>query len=242
MRRAIVFKALLVINVLLAGALILRLHNRGVISAAVEAQTESQTPGLQRSVPTQESINGGANKVTVSATPFSMVYSTDPKTFAANLRAIGCPEDTVRDILTAEVHRLFREQEELVRPTPADHVPWGWSAMTTEPRLVERREQAAELVRRESGILREALGCTALVALPQYAMTSSEQQFEGWLAAFPGLDACSVRQLRDTYWTDVHQLLERTRGFWLPEDLAELENLKKQHRQELMVILPDPGR
>src|SRR5436190_23141237 len=40
----------------------------------------------------------------VPTTVFTQVYSPDPKQFAANLRAIGCPEDTIKDILTAAVH------------------------------------------------------------------------------------------------------------------------------------------
>ena len=88
-------------------------------------------------------------------------------------------------------------------------------------------------------MLRDALGCVAPVPMPQYAMTSYDQWFEEKLSASPGLDACSIRQVHDDYWAGVQALLRRTKGFWLPEDLVELNTLKARHAQSLNGLLPD---
>src|SRR3569832_2298103 len=53
-------------------------------------------------------------------TPFQAIYSSNIRQFGANLRAIGCPEQTVKDILTAEIDRRYAPQEEALRPKPAD--------------------------------------------------------------------------------------------------------------------------
>lgn len=46
--------------------------------------------------------------------------STDYRTYVANLRAIACPEQTIRDIITADVHALYaRKREELGRGSEA---------------------------------------------------------------------------------------------------------------------------
>src|SRR5262245_7685135 len=70
-------------------------------------------------------------------TPFGTIYSGDPRQLAENLRRVGCPEETVKDILVAEAGRKYKAQEEALRPTPADHVPWGWSPRTSEGKLIE---------------------------------------------------------------------------------------------------------
>jgi len=174
-----------------------------------------------------------------AATPFTAVYSADPKQFVANLRSIHCPEQTIRDIIKAEVHRRYKKQEEALKPTPADHVPFAWSANTTEPRLLERREEAATLSREEGSILRDTLACEETVTRPLYAMTSSDLRFEQQLAATPNLDSCSIRQVHDNYWNDVQVLLQRTKGFWLPADVAELQTLKERRRLALSGFLAD---
>jgi hypothetical protein len=236
MSRSATFKLLLLANVALAGWLAWGLH-QGQGAAAEAAQAHLLADAANRSETTQQTNVTATGTTNLPPTPFAQVYSDDPKTFAQNLRAIGCPDQTIRDIITAEVHRRFKAQEEALRPTPADHVPFAWSARTTEARLLERRVQAGMMARQEAGLLREALGCEATVPMPIYAMTSSDQQFEGQLSASPGIDTCSVRQLQDTYWNDVQALLERTKGFWLPDDVAELQALKERRRQALGAFL-----
>ncbi len=237
MTKSATFRALVVVNVILAGSLAWELHQQE--QAAANAARAALIVGKSEAPDAAHSRQLTDSPATTNspATPFAQVYSPDPKTFADRLRAIGCPEQTVRDIITAEVHRRFKAQEEGLRPTPADHVPFTWSARTTEARLLERRVQAGMLARQEAALLREALGCEATVPMPIYAMTSSDEQFEGQLSASPGVDTCAVRQVQDTYWNDVQALLERTKGFWLPDDVAQLQALKEKRRQALGAFL-----
>jgi RNA polymerase sigma factor (sigma-70 family) len=174
-------------------------------------------------------------------TPFAAVYSPDLKTFAANLRAIHCPEETVKDILTAEVHRRFKVQEQTLLPTPADHVPLGWSARTTEPKLLERRQRATALAHEQAALLREALGYDVPVPLPVYAITASDQRSEETLAAVPAETRKALLQAQETYWAGVQALQERTKGFWLAADVADLQRLKDQRKQAVQALLPTPA-
>jgi len=41
---------------------------------------------------------------------WSQIESTDYSIYVANLRSIGCPEQTIRDIITADVHTLYAAQ------------------------------------------------------------------------------------------------------------------------------------
>jgi hypothetical protein len=199
--------------------------------ATITTDSNAVGPAGASAAPTQ------SEKSERPTTVFTQVYSPDPREFAANLRAIGCPEDTIKDILTAAVHSQYQSQEQGLRPTPADHVPFSWSARTSEPRLIDRRQKAGELARDESSLLRNALSCEISVPLPLYATTLSDQQFE---AAYAGSDnACALREVQDIYWTRVQALQQRVKGFWLPQDVAELEDLKVQRRQALSGLLPN---
>ena len=67
-------------------------------------------------------------------------------------------------------------------------------------------------------------------------MTTSDQQFEAVLAS--SVNSCAIREIQDGYWTRVQALQQRTKGFWLPEDVAEVESLKAQRKQALSALLP----
>src|SRR5258706_10804644 len=163
MKRSFAFNLLLGLNVALAACLVLGLKRQN--SSARPAQLRDAAAASDSS----EITSGESGKLTAppdpaatrkaSPTPFAAVYSPDAKQFAANLRAMGCPDQTIEDILMAEVHSRFREKEQTLKPTPADHVPYAWEARTTEPRLLERREEAAGALRGEGAPLPGAPGC-----------------------------------------------------------------------------------
>ena len=68
---------------------------------------------------------------------WSQVESGDYRTYIANLRTIGCPEPTIRDIISADVGNLYarRRAEEL----PAN--PDQWSAADTQKNDQWERER-----------------------------------------------------------------------------------------------------
>lgn len=173
-------------------------------------------------------------------TPFAAVYSTDNKQFVANLRAIGCPEETIKDILLAEINRRFAPQENALRPKPADHVPYGWSAKTSEGKLIARRQEAAAIAREKRSSLRNALGYDVPVKMPQYAMTTSDQIFERTLNSLPAEKQSLAQALQDDYWAGVQMLRDRTRGFWQAEDVAALKELQEKRKLALAKLQEAP--
>jgi hypothetical protein len=172
-------------------------------------------------------------KKSAPETPFAAIYSTDTKQFVENLRAIGCPEQTVKDILVAEINRRYAAQENALRPKPADHVPYGWSAKTSEGKLIARRQEAAEIAREKQAALRNALGYEVPVKIPQYAMTTSDQIFERFLDSLPGEKRPAAQAMQEQYWAEVQLLRERTRGFWQPEDVKALNELQTKRKDAL---------
>jgi hypothetical protein len=242
MKRGVTLVLLIFINLTLAAFFASTLMRESTTPSPQNADSQSDTVVAA----TNDSRNSMPKPVllerlqwtnTTPATPFTAVYSADSKQFAANLRAIGCPEETVKDILAAEVHRQFKDQEDALRPKPADHVPFAWSARTTEPRLAERREKTAALFREEAAQLRDALGYDVSVPVPLYAQTMSDMQFQETLANSDAEKRSGLQRAQDEYWTGVQVLQERTKGFWLPEDVADLQRLKAIRKQTIASLL-----
>jgi hypothetical protein len=92
---------------------------------------------------------------THQATPFDwrQVESPDYKEYIANLRAIGCPEKTIKEIVTADVKDLFAARRAAI--TRTNHYEY-WRA-TPVNRSEEQRQQLQELSIQQSEVLK-ALG------------------------------------------------------------------------------------
>jgi hypothetical protein len=56
------------------------------------------------------------------------IESADYRTYIANLRAIGCPEQTIRDIIIADVHQVYEKRRRQLEPrssaAPMDGLRW----------------------------------------------------------------------------------------------------------------------
>lgn len=225
MRRSLIVGLLLGLNFVLAGLLIAGLITlKGRASARDSGNlTEGAAAPSASTVPERAQVQ---LRAAVQATPFARMYSENPKDFAANLRTIHCPEETVRDIIMAEIGRRYRAQEDSLRPKPADHVPMDWSTATSEARLLQRRLQMAALARKKTGEVGEALGYSVPISLPLYATTAADQRFEAEWVNLPEPKRAQLNQAQEDYWSKTSALQERTRGFWQSEDYAELQQLK----------------
>src|SRR5258706_16481041 len=102
MRHTLIVGLLLGLNFVLVGLLIAGLitlegrtpaRDSGDLTEGVAAPSTFTVPKRAQVQP----------RAAVQATPFARMYSENPKDFTANLRAIHCPEETVRDIIVAEI-------------------------------------------------------------------------------------------------------------------------------------------
>jgi hypothetical protein len=133
--------ASLILNVLLFGAAIRRgTHGKPAqFARALRTQTANQSGALfQRS-------GGRAPVASVPGTPWQAVESRDPAQFIANLRAIGCPEQTIRDILVTRVSREFQARLQGAYDAAARAQPWwrgsSYSLELSQLRPTLRRER-----------------------------------------------------------------------------------------------------
>ncbi|HWV99975.1 MAG TPA: hypothetical protein VNZ64_09810 [Candidatus Acidoferrum sp.] len=116
-------KLSLIANVILAGALgwfaryqLIKTGSPRVLSAsqATEAKPE---PKLAQ---TSSEVKRG---IVAERFQWSQLESSDYRTYIANLRGIGCPQQTIRDLITADVDGLYAVRREKVKQkyaVPAD--------------------------------------------------------------------------------------------------------------------------
>jgi hypothetical protein len=68
---------------------------------------------------------------------WEQVQSTNYATLIKNLRAIGCPEQTIRDIVTSDVDRIYARR----RVTEVDFPNYQWWKSTPDPALAQAAEE-----------------------------------------------------------------------------------------------------
>lgn len=97
---------------------------------------------------------------TFTAQPFDwrLVESTNYHSYILNLRNIGCPERTIRDIVIADVNALFDSKEKAMPPLTNRIVFWKYSVdpkTMVKSALISRHEQ---LEGERTAILKQLLG------------------------------------------------------------------------------------
>lgn len=109
------------------------------------------------------------------------VESSDYKQYVQNLRSIGCPEETIYDIIVADVNTLYA-----LRSVKSDSAaPWRyWDA---EDDVVSREETAHRRLRRDletekAAVIKELLGADTVERMKKYQLWGGEENVDRKLA------------------------------------------------------------
>jgi hypothetical protein len=147
-------------------------------------------------------------------------YSTDIPRYAANLRAAGCPEETVGVIISQEVNARFKAREEQLQPSTvtvkslrADFSP-------------ERREALVQLRLEKNAVLRAALG-----VVPQE--TARIDWSPTALARLAPAQRDIVRMITDDYDVMIARVMTESFGHLLEEDREKLRFLEAERSVDL---------
>ena len=168
------------------------------------------------------------------------VESSDFSTYAANLRQIGCPEQTIRDILIAEVNALYARKRATELVTP-DQQWWRSQPDTNLVRAAAQKARELELERRAllTGLLGTNWETGDLVNIPRPSRP-------GVLLDGPVLGVLSAETKQAIQNVSVRSqdrmqaYLEAQSRAGQEPDPAELAKLRQQTRDELAHILSPP--
>ncbi len=163
-----------------------------------------------------------------AAPSWNAVESEDYRQYVANLRAMGCPEATVRDIIVADVNKLYAARERaLVGGTNKFEFWKKQRPALDEARLAQKRELLAE----KRAVLKELLGADAPAA-ESGAVSQSEARKEQVLGFLPREKQDQVAELRESCSMKVQALMA---GKARPDksDLERIQALESELRENV---------
>jgi hypothetical protein len=146
------------LNVLLLGFLLRPAHTPPAEVAPKQSAAAVATAPGPGGIPTPQDGQAITNTIVREIT-WEQVESPDYREYIANLRAIGCPEETIRDIILADVNKLYEEKKKQARGGPRPFEFWKannhpMAAVMGDP---ETMQQMRALEEEKAGVLR-ALG------------------------------------------------------------------------------------
>ncbi|MGA2660632.1 MAG: LysM peptidoglycan-binding domain-containing protein [Verrucomicrobiota bacterium] len=202
--------------------------------------TESRAPAP--AVTGQAAPGSGGTNIVVRRQFFSWheLESDDYPTYIANLRDIACPEQTIRDIIIADVNALYARKRAQEIMTPAQQ--W-WRTEPDTNVLQAAIQKVRELEQQRRDLLVRLLGTNwesgDLVNLPR-------PSHEGVILDGPQLGALApetkqaIQEVNARSTDRMQAYLEAQRAAGKVPDPVELAKLRQQTRDDLARVLSPP--
>ncbi len=163
------------------------------------------------------------------------IESNDYRTYIANLRAINCPEPTIRDIIVADVTELFARRAATEIKTPEQE----WWRADPSPALDETAENKLRALEEERrALLTQLLGPDwETLGKTQLTWTNSSRLDGEVLGKLPAETKMSIHQMEARFTKLQADYLEARRKAGLEPEPAELGRQRKQMREQLAQLL-----
>jgi hypothetical protein len=171
---------------------------------------------------------------------WAQVESADYRVYIANLRAIGCPEATIKDIIMTDVMKLYAQRRGQASVNGREFRYWE----TDEKRKlkqhqIEAREKAlGEIDKELPAVLRELLGINYERELDKYFVDTNENDRR--LAFLSDDKRNAAVTLRDQLDAARERILNATGGHPSAGDVDRLTALQREADQRLgQLLTPD---
>jgi hypothetical protein len=166
------------------------------------------------------------------------IESEDYRTYITRLRSIGCPEETIRDLIIADVEKLLAPQMQAAAPKRKELKYWQpeekelWNPL--EDLDADRQKQDIDFQKRD--ILRSLVGVD--IVAERLKLTGQDDVMGKRLGFLPDEKRDQVRKLIDRYSREEVSLREK---IWedgdAPEDQAKLRQLQQQQQTAVAALL-----
>ena len=176
-----------------------------------------------------------------NAFQWSQIESTDYRQYIANLRAIGCPESTLKDIIMTDVMRLYAQRRGQYYQNGREFKYWETDEKRKlkQGQLEEREKQLAAIDKELPAVLRELLGVNYEREVNKYFVDSDEDNRR--LAFLPEDKRAQLLALRDQFEGAREKITyDLTDGKLSPADLEKLRQIDQDQDAALSnVLTPD---
>ena len=227
------WRILVIVSVLLNAALLAAyLGNRRANGpvAADPAAVQSNTVRIKEQARAMRALTV---EVT-NAFHWGSVESPDYRDYIANLRAIGCPEETVRDIIIADVNKLFASRAAALYPSARDFKFWRVEDKAARDEERERGQRRRELEREKRALLKELLGIDYESEMARLAGRPDEDE---WRHGFLSAEKQEALKALQNKYRDMERALMAEGGMRNPENRAKMTALRAQREAELAQVL-----
>lgn len=221
---------LVAVNAVLLAALAFALTRPKV----APAQPAAATPAAEPKSTTQKTERTTPSAPAPPRFTWDSLASRDLRVYARNLREVGCPEETIKDIMLAEANRMYGLQERALKVRPEHIAPWETAA------LYDRRSgetKLRQLLEEKRNLLKELTGLDVGIDMPSRLAGRDLQKFEGAFGSLAQDKQAQVRAIMENYWAQSDDIKQRTLGYLEPEDRAEFLRIKSERRDALAKLL-----
>ncbi len=235
MKKLILISVLL--NLGLVGAIAYFSVARKTQSAEVSAENSSRGAKLEKG-----SRSGKKEIVMVNAKgeKFSWrdVESEDYKKYIANLRVIQCPEETVRDIIIADVNKFYASRLKPLRKPVEDFKFWknenNWGGGRRENDEYYKVQMETEKEKRE--LLKELLGADYEKEIAkQYGW--SDQSQDPFNEKLPQETKDKLSEIQRKFGEQQSEIYRKAKGYHDEYVQADLKKIEKERRAEMAKVL-----
>lgn len=158
-------------------------------------------PVANREVASRVIEKGGFTNTSVTNVNWKSVESVDYQQYITNLRSIGCPEETIRDIVRADVQKLFQQRLQKALPPAGPYQYWKPIHPFAAFMSPERLSKTKEIQEEQNAVLSRLLG-SQMIADEPFAQANPYSQ----LLPFLGNDQLAqVAKIRDDYKAEMMQ-------------------------------------
>jgi len=185
--------------------------------------------------PPGNTVGANSGSAAISSFSWTEVESQDYRQYIANLRSIGCPEQTIRDVIIAEVNKQYAARENPLK-TGLKSTPNNPSGETAEQKL-ERLRQLRALQVEKRAVLKDLLGIDFPLDLLPSSGSRDYHAFELAFGFLPPDKRDAVQLLQEKYWQYADALAAKYGSARTPQFQAESRQLKDSLRQELAKLL-----
>ncbi len=165
------------------------------------------------------------------------VESSDYRKYIANLRAIGCPESTIKDIILTDIMKLYAARRGQFYHNGREFKFWE----TDEKRklnarqIEEREKQLAAIDKEIPAVLRDLLGINYEREINKYFVDANEE--ERRLSFLSEEKRNQVLALRDEFEGVQERILEASHGSLSAADVDALRKVEARRNEALGKIL-----
>jgi hypothetical protein len=221
------------VNLVLAGAYFM--NRRAVPSAAPEPANASAAfkaaAKSERERRVQVIAAGGTNDF-----HWGSVESDDYREYIANLRAIGVPEETIRDIIIADVNKLYAGRLAALYPSPKDFKWWQTDDRGSREERRDRERKRRELNEEKRTLIKELLGVDLETEMAKWEGRPDD---DAWRTGFLSPEKQQAVQALQEKFRDMERALfnEMRENRGSPETRAKMMAMRAQREAEMAQIL-----